>query len=155
MAKGDGFRKNAEDYFWIILGSVVTAAAISIFLVPYRLAPGGITGVATVLFYLFGEKVPVGAIILTLNLPLFAFGYKIIGRKFILRTVVSTLLLSGLIDMLRPVAKRFNELMTPEMQVERPDYLLYSIFGGFFRAWAWAWFVIGRDDRWYRFAAGY
>lgn len=132
MAKGDGFRKNAEDYFWIILGSVVTAAAISIFLVPYRLAPGGITGVATVLFYLFGEKVPVGAIILTLNLPLFAFGYKIIGRKFILRTVVSTLLLSGLIDMLRPVAKRFNELMTPEMQADRPDYLLYSIFGGFF-----------------------
>ena len=45
---------------------------------------------------------------------------------------MSTLLLSGLIDMLRPVAKRFNELMGPEMQADRPDYLLYSIFGGFF-----------------------
>lgn len=132
MAIGDGFRKKAEEYFWIILGSVVAAAAISIFLVPYKLAPGGITGVATVLFYLFGGKVPVGALILILNLPLFAFGYKLIGRKFILRTFVSTLLLSVLIDMLEPVARRFNELMGPEMQADRPDYLLYSIFGGFF-----------------------
>lgn len=131
MAKGDGFRKIAEDYMWLVLGAAITAAAISFFLVPYKLAPGGITGVATVLFYLLGERVPAGVIILLLNVPLFAFGYKLIGRKFIVKTLVSTVLMSVLIDLTEPLARKFTEMLSPESMADRPDYLLYSIFGGF------------------------
>ena len=97
---------------WIVLGSAITAAAINIFLVPYKLAPGGVTGVATVLFYLLGEVVPVGTIMLILNVPLFAFGYKLIGRKFIVRTLVSTVLLSVMIDLSEPLTSKFIELLT-------------------------------------------
>jgi uncharacterized membrane-anchored protein YitT (DUF2179 family) len=131
MAKGDAFRKKAEDYAWLILGSAVTAAAISFFLVPYKLTPGGVTGVATVLFYLLGEKIPAGAVILLLNLPLFAFGYKLIGRRFIVKTLISTVLMSLLIDVSEPLAGKFVEMLSPEKLADRPDYLLYSIFGGF------------------------
>ncbi len=131
MAKGDGFRKKAEDYMWLVLGAAITAAAISFFLVPYKLAPGGITGIATVLFYLLGEKIPAGVIILLLNVPLFAFGYKLIGRKFIVKTLISTVLMSLLIDVTEPLAGKFAEMLSPESMADRPDYLLYSIFGGF------------------------
>ena len=101
------------------------------FLVPYKLAPGGVTGVATVLFYLLGEVVPVGTIMLILNVPLFAFGYKLIGRKFIVRTLVSTVLLSVMIDLSEPLTSKFIELLTLEKLTDAPDYLLYAIFGGF------------------------
>ncbi|NLK88024.1 MAG: YitT family protein, partial [Clostridiaceae bacterium] len=69
--KSDGnLKKKIEDYLWIILGSVVTAGAINIFLVPYKIAPGGVTGIATVIFYLIKEYLPVGTIMLILNIPL-------------------------------------------------------------------------------------
>lgn len=132
MVKGEILRKKAEEYLWIVLGSAITAAAINIFLVPYKLAPGGVTGVATVLFYLLGEVVPVGTIMLILNFPLFAFGYKLIGRKFIVRTLVSTVLLSVMIDLSEPLTSKFIELLTLEKLTDAPDYLLYAIFGGFF-----------------------
>jgi uncharacterized membrane-anchored protein YitT (DUF2179 family) len=131
--KLDGtFRKKAEDYLWIIIGSAITAAAINIFLVPYKIAPGGVTGIATVIFYLAGEIVPVGTIMLILNVPLFIFGYRYIGRRFFVRTLISTILLSVMIDLFEPFTTMLTEQLALEKLTEGPDYLLYSIFGGFF-----------------------
>ncbi len=132
MKTNVSFRKNAEDYLWITLGSAITAVAINIFLVPYKIAPGGVTGIATVVFYLIGEVIPVGTIMLILNVPLFIFGYKYIGRRFIVRTLISTVLLSLMIDLSEPLTSKFIEQLALEKLTEGPDYLLYSIFGGFF-----------------------
>lgn len=132
MKNSNSISKIAEDYLWIILGSFISAAAINIFLVPYKIAPGGVTGIATVIFYLTREIIPVGAIMLILNVPLFIFGYKYIGRKFIVRTLISTVLLSVIIDLTEPVTAKFIEQLALENLTEGPDYLLYAIFGGFF-----------------------
>ncbi len=126
------FIKGLKDYIWIVLGSLITEAAINLFLVPYKIAPGGLTGVATVIYYLSEKILPVGTIILILNVPLFIFGMKYIGGRFIVRTLFSTAFLSLSIDLSQPFTNGLIAKLAMEKLSTSPDYLLYSIFGGFF-----------------------
>lgn len=132
MKLNEKFKRGLKDYIWIILGSIITAAAINIFLVPYKIAPGGVTGIATVIYYLSREWLPVGTIMLILNIPLFIFGMKFIGGRFIVRTLFSTIFLSAVIDLSEPFTKSFSAQIALEKLSASPDFLLYSIFGGFF-----------------------
>ena len=134
MGRFTRFFKGWKDYLWIILGSMITAAAINIFLVPYKIAPGGVTGIATVVYYLSAERFPVGITMLVLNIPLFILGVGFIGGKFILRTLFSTIFLSVAIDVSEPLTTYFADfyLTKAESMSASPDLLLYSIFGGFF-----------------------
>jgi uncharacterized membrane-anchored protein YitT (DUF2179 family) len=132
MRLNERFIKGVKDYLWIILGSVITAAAINIFLVPYKIAPGGVTGIATVIYYLSNERLPVGTTMLILNIPLFIFGMKFIGGRFTVRTLFSTIFLSGIIDHTEPITRQFGKMLALEKLTDSPDYLLYAVFGGFF-----------------------
>ena len=85
-------------YLLILLGSAIGGAAYPLFLVPNSIAPGGLTGVATILNYVFGW--PVGVTSMVLNLPLFLMGYKTMGRVFAFRSLVATILFSLFIDLL-------------------------------------------------------
>ncbi|MCX7746367.1 MAG: YitT family protein [Clostridia bacterium] len=127
--KGKAF-KIGYDYFWLVIGSILTAASINIFLVPYKIAPGGVSGVATVVYYLSGGAFPVGTTMLVLNIPLFIFGIRFIGRKFIVRTLFSTLLLSLVIDFTEPYSRDIVKQYFLKFEGGAPDILLYSIFGG-------------------------
>ena len=110
-----GAREIAFGYLQILLGSLVAAAAYPAFLVPNNIAPGGLTGVATILNFLF--RWPVGTVSLLLNIPLFIIGYRAMGRIFAFRSLVATFLFSILIDILpiRPIST---------------DPLLGTLFGG-------------------------
>ncbi|MCX8131274.1 MAG: YitT family protein [Clostridia bacterium] len=123
-----------RDYLWIIIGSFLTAISINVFMVPYKIAPGGVSGAATVVYYLTGGKMPVGITMLILNIPLFIAGIKFIGKRFAFRTLFSTLLLSLIIDTTEPFTNLFveNFLAKFGQDASQPDLLLYSIFGGGF-----------------------
>ena len=83
----------------ILTGCFLYAAAFNIFLLPNKIAPGGVSGLAAALNYLF--KFPPGVVIIILNVPLFALGKKILGLKFLLKTICATALLSLFIDLLK------------------------------------------------------
>ena len=102
-------------YAQIFIGSVIGAAAYPTFLIPNNIAPGGLTGVATILNYLAGW--PVGITALVLNIPLFLIGYRTMGKVFAFRSLVATELFTILIDILplKPVSE---------------DPLLGTLFGG-------------------------
>ncbi len=99
----------------IALGCALGALAYPLFLVPNHIAPGGLTGLATVLNYLFHW--PVGTTSLVMNVPLFIIGYRAMGRVFVIRSLVATVLFSVLIDL----------IPLPPM-TEQP--LLGAVFGG-------------------------
>ncbi len=122
-----------KDYLWIIIGSLITAISINVFMVPYKIAPGGVSGIATVIYYLSGSRFPVGVTMLALNVPLFLAGMRFIGGKFILRTLFSTVLLSVIIDSTGTISKYFVDMYLVRLEASpaAPDLLLYSIFGGF------------------------
>ena len=82
-------------YVQIVLGCIIGGAAYPMFLVPNNIAPGGLTGVATVLNYLM--DVPVGLTSMLMNIPLFIIGYKAMGRVFVVRSFIATVLFSAAI----------------------------------------------------------
>lgn len=86
-------------YSQIILGCLIGGAAYPLFLTPNNIAPGGLTGIATVLNYLFG--LPVGLTSMLMNVPLFMIGYKMLGGKFAFRSLVAMVLFSVFIDLLK------------------------------------------------------
>ena len=77
-------------YGEIVLGCLIGGAAYPLFLVPNSIAPGGLTGIATIFNYLWGW--PVGITSMLLNLPLFAIGWKAMGKVFVFRSLVATIL---------------------------------------------------------------
>jgi uncharacterized membrane-anchored protein YitT (DUF2179 family) len=103
----------------VLLGAVIVSLGVNLFLVPNKIAAGGVTGLATVFYYLTGF--PVGTIMLVLNIPLFILGIKILGRSFGIKTLFATLFLSLAIDLLAPILNSLTD-----------DLLLASIFGGLF-----------------------
>ncbi len=110
-----GKKQIAFSYLQILAGCLIGAAAYPAFLIPNNIAPGGLTGVATILNYLF--RWPVGTVSLLLNVPLFIIGYRSMGRIFAFRSLVATLLFSVLIDVL-PIGPVST------------DPLLGTLFGG-------------------------
>lgn len=105
-----------RDYCMILLGALITGASYTYFFIPNNIAPGGITGIATVLNHLIGWP-PVGTLSFILNIPLFLLGYRSGGKLFVLRSFIAMMLLSLFIDVLPgdPVTD---------------DGMLASIFGG-------------------------
>ena len=84
------------DIIGTILGSSIMAFGIASFLLPNQLSSGGFSGIATITYYLL--KIPVGAMIFALNIPLFLFaGYRL-GKEFLVKAIVGTISLSVFID---------------------------------------------------------
>jgi len=75
----------------ILLGTFLMSIAINMFLKPYTIAPGGLTGIAIVINKITGFSL--SFIIISINIPLFILGFKSLGSKGLLKTVlgVSTL----------------------------------------------------------------
>lgn len=83
-----------------IVGSAIYAAAVSLFLDPNGIVPGGFTGIAMIL----GEFIPIktGTMTLILNIPLLIAGIFVFGLKFLGTTILSVAVSSVLIDILLP-----------------------------------------------------
>ena len=78
--------KKIKDYTIITFGAALYALSVSVFTAPNDIAPGGLTGIATMLNYLF--SVPIGVFILIMNAPLFVLGFRVMGRRFAVKTIV-------------------------------------------------------------------
>lgn len=109
-------------FFYCLAGSLLVALSMNQFITPMGLAPGGVTGLAVILFRLTGGLLPVGVGIFLLNVPLFWAGYKRIGREFVIRSLLGTTLCSVMIDTLAFSAQYWT------MPQEEP--LLVCLAGG-------------------------
>jgi len=104
-------------YAAILIGCFIMAFGYSYFCVPYKIAPGGLSGIATVLYYFTG--LPVGITTLALSVPVFLFSIKVLGIKFGIKTVFATVFFSLFIDLEAKILNAFNG-----------DIFLASVFGG-------------------------
>jgi len=92
-------RKTILDYLMILIGSLMMASALMLFLIPNKVNAGGVSGVATIFYHTL--NIPAGLTMLLMNIPLFLLGIYFFGKKFGLKTVtgiVATSLFSDIID---------------------------------------------------------
>lgn len=85
-----------RDYTLVVIGALIGSFGLAYFLVPFKIAPGGIGGLATALHHLWG--MPVGMMMLVFNVPLFLVGLKFLGGGFGVRTLVGMVLYSVFTD---------------------------------------------------------
>ncbi|MCX7904565.1 MAG: YitT family protein [Caloramator sp.] len=76
----------------IILGSLVYATAINVFIAPHKLLSGGIAGISLILQYV--TSISAGYWIFIINLPLFLIGYKLINKEFIFLSFIGMVSMS-------------------------------------------------------------
>ena len=109
------------DYGLILLGGVLQAIGLRLFLVPAHLASGGVSGIAQLLNYYTGW--PIGVMILIGNAPLFLLGWRFLGgRRFALRTAAAVLVYSVVTDLI----PRLNLLPATGIT---DDIFLNSLYG--------------------------
>jgi len=108
-----------REYVGITVGIIITALALDIFLIPNRLAAGGVSGLATVLHYRLGF--PVGLTMAALNILLFAIGARVHGWSYGVKTVYGAFGLSFAVDAIAPLVK---SLMITN------DAILGTLYGG-------------------------
>lgn len=81
---------------YICFGCVICALSYAVFLVPHQIVPGGVTGIAMILHFLY--KTPVGIVAIMLNIPLFIIGIRVLGLSFGFKSVIATFATNILID---------------------------------------------------------
>ncbi|SES99919.1 Uncharacterized membrane-anchored protein YitT, contains DUF161 and DUF2179 domains [Oceanobacillus limi] len=80
--------KTVKEYIYIIFGASLVALSYNIFLLPAKLAAGGISGISTILFELYELSPALTQFII--NLPIFIIGWFALGKDFSGKTLVGT-----------------------------------------------------------------
>lgn len=86
----------------IVAGSLLSGVAFRYFTYPNHIVSGGLTGVAQIINML--TDLPVGILTILFNIPLFAWAWKKLGRRFVVLTGICMVLSSLAIDLLEPIA---------------------------------------------------
>ncbi|MBQ4515428.1 MAG: YitT family protein, partial [Clostridia bacterium] len=110
------FKKYIIDYLYIILGAFILAVAVNCFLVPCKISTGGVSGIATMLYYVFG--IPLSVTSLIINSILFFFGYKFLNKTSVVKTAAGIIFLPIFLE----ITKLFGAFSD--------DVLISSVFGG-------------------------
>ena len=84
-----------------IVGSALYAAGVYSFASKAGFAPGGISGLSLIVHTLWGF--PIGTVSLILNIPLILLSYRIIGRRFLQKTVRTILINTLFLDLIFPL----------------------------------------------------
>ena len=103
----------------IILGNAIYAAGVVFFILPTGLITGGTTGIALIINHFTGMQV--ATFVGIFNVIMFALGYLVLGKKFAMSTLVSTLSYPVLLGIIQKAAGGF---------VITDDLLLSALFGG-------------------------
>lgn len=112
--------KTAQEYGLILLGALIQAFAMRLFLVPGQLVSGGISGAAQIINHFV--NFPIGVMVFIGNLPLFVLGWRFLGGpRFALRTAIAVAAFSIFTDSL--------VLFLPAAGMTH-DNVLNALFGG-------------------------
>ena len=84
--------KKTTAILFTILGTMITGFAIGAFLTPNKIVGGGASGISTILFHTFGIQPGVSFFIM--NILFLLLGLTILGRQFIIKTLIGISLLS-------------------------------------------------------------
>ncbi|WP_203232086.1 YitT family protein [Paenibacillus pinistramenti] len=79
--------KPAQEVVIILLSALLVAAGLNLFLIPHQLLSGGIAGVASIIGYLTGWNISI--VYFVLNVPLIIWGWKAVGRRYIVLSLIS------------------------------------------------------------------
>lgn len=113
-------RRTAQDFALVLVGALIQAFSMRLFLVPGQLVSGGISGLSQIVNHFI--NFPIGVMVFIGNIPLFILGWRHLGGpRFALRTAISVGAFSLFTDLL--------VLFIPASGMTH-DNVLNALFGG-------------------------
>lgn len=111
-------KKYVIDILMIMLGSLLFALAVNLFVIPNDLGEGGVTGLTIIAYYLFGWSPSIVSFVM--NAALLIVGYKFLNRQTTIYTII---------------AVSFHSLflhLTETWSISSDEIIVNTIFGGVF-----------------------
>jgi uncharacterized membrane-anchored protein YitT (DUF2179 family) len=105
------------EIFVVIIGAAFSALSFNIFLIPHQILSGGLSGVAMIVGYFTGWNI--GLVYFISNLPVLVWGMVVVGRKFILYSVISVFFTVWFMQILPVHPPNFHF-----------DQIISAVFGG-------------------------
>lgn len=104
------------EYVFVLIGSGIVAVAFNVFLLPNRVASGGVSGISTILDAIVGWEP--AYVQWAFNIPLFIAGVVLLGRQYGYKTLAGTIFLPMVV------------FLTKDVEPWTMDPLLGALFGG-------------------------
>jgi uncharacterized membrane-anchored protein YitT (DUF2179 family) len=104
---------------YAIIGGIIFALAYAVFLIPHRIVPGGVSGIAMILRFLYNT--PVGIVAIILNIPLFIIALRVLGISFGIKSVGVIIYTNLLIDFL---------VYSVKIKTPTDNTVLAALYGG-------------------------
>ena len=104
------FMIQMKDYFFIFIGVMLYAIGFNAFILPEKFVMGGVSGIATLLYYAFGWSP--GIMIELINFGLLAIAFSALTKQFTIRTIVGVTMLSALVSLFQWIFTMFP-VITP------------------------------------------
>lgn len=113
----NGLMTNAKDYIIIIFGLFLYSFGFCAFILPHEIVMGGLSGVGTLVYFASHGVIPVAATSYACNLLLLAFAYRIVGRKFVLRTIFGVTVVALFIAVFEKIFMGLGHPLVPDRVV--------------------------------------
>lgn len=112
------FARTLWCYLLITVGSVIYAIGFDWMFVPNHIGSGGVTAIGQILNH-FIPGLPIGMVVLVINIPLFLLGWRFLGGHLLVSSLYAMAATSILVD-----------LFAALISFQPMDPLLASVFGG-------------------------
>lgn len=106
-----------KDYVLITLGLALYSVGLNCFQVPYQITSGGVAGAGSVLLYGFG--IPISVTYFTVNIFLLLLALKILGWRFMVKTIYAVVVLTAFIQFGHDIMVEFGKTHTRELLGEQ------------------------------------
>jgi len=111
-------KKAFLNYFFALVGIILTAFGYSMFYLPPKIVSGGVTGLSTIIYHAL--SISPGLSYAVINLLLLLVSFRVLGKKFIFNTLIG----AGLMSLFTEIFSHLPKLSE--------DVVLCSIFGAVF-----------------------
>ena len=110
-----------KDYFFITLGIMLYTISFTVFLMPYQIVAGGVTGLSAIIYSATGFHVQNTYIII--NLSLLVVALKVLGFKFLFKTIYAIFLLYFLLIVAQDIIPKQPNGMPIKLLGEGQDFM--------------------------------
>ena len=110
-----------KDYFFITLGLLMYTISFTVFLMPYEIVAGGVTGLSAIIYYATGFHLENTYIII--NLTLLAVALKILGFKFLMKTIYAIFMLYFMLKFAQDIIPKQPNGLPFKLMGEGQDFM--------------------------------
>ena len=110
-----------KDYFFITLGLVMYAISFTVFLMPYQIVAGGVTGLSAIIYYATGFHLENTYLII--NIVLLVVALKILGLKFLVKTIYAIFMLYFLLKFAQEIIPKQDNGLPFKLMGEGQDFM--------------------------------